>query len=74
VLPGRALQVVIVGILALAGIPGLLAGFGGWAWWLDLFAHFRLQYAAALLLALVLAAVARRWWLAVVAALLLTRT
>lgn len=71
VLSGRALQVVIVGLLLGAGAAGVLALFGAWAWWLDLFAHFRLQYAAALLLALGLAAAARRWRLALVAALLL---
>lgn len=70
-LSGRALRVVIVGLLILAGVPGVLALFGAWAWWLDLFAHFRLQYTAALLLALGLAAAARRWRLALLAALLL---
>jgi len=67
----RALRVVIVGLLLGTGVSGLLAWFGAWAWWLDLFAHFRLQYSIALLLALGLAVVARRWRLALVAALLL---
>ncbi len=70
-LSGRALQVVIIALLLLAGAPGLLALLGAWAWWLDLAAHFRLQYAGALLLALGLAAAARRWRLTLVAALLL---
>ncbi|MBA3545095.1 MAG: endonuclease/exonuclease/phosphatase family protein [Nannocystis sp.] len=69
-LSSRALQVFIIALL-LAGIPGLLGYFGAWAWWFDLAAHFRLQYAAALLLALGLAAAARRWRLALAAALLL---
>lgn len=71
VLSGRALRVVIVGLLVLAGVPGVLAWFGAWAWWLDLFAHFRLQYTAALVPALALALAARRWRLALLAALLL---
>jgi endonuclease/exonuclease/phosphatase (EEP) superfamily protein YafD len=67
----RALQIAIVGIFLGAGVPGLLALLGPWAWWLDLLAHFRLQYTAALLLALLLATAARRWRLALLGALLL---
>jgi hypothetical protein len=70
-LSGRALQVVIIALLLLAGAPGLLALLGAWAWWLDLAAHFRVQYAGALLLALGLAAAARRWRLTLVLAALL---
>ena len=67
----RGLQIFIITLLLLAGIPGLLGLLGAWAWWLDLAAHFRGQYAAALLLALGLAAAARHWRLALAATLLL---
>jgi len=68
---GRAPQILIITLLLAAGLPSLLGLLGGWAWWLDLAAHFRLQYAGALLLALGLAAAARRRGLALAAALLL---
>lgn len=61
----------LLAVVGLAGF-GTVAGFlGAWAWWLDLFAHFRLQYAVVLAAAGVLAAVARWWWSAGGAAVLL---
>ena len=62
-----------VSALLLVG-GGLGLGFGllgVFAWWLDLFAHFRLQYAGMFGLSLVLAGLARRGSLAATAALLL---
>lgn len=44
---------------------------GGWAWWLDLFAHFRLQTVVALAVALLLAAAARHRPMVAAAGLLL---
>lgn len=68
---GRVLVVVIV-LLLLGGGLGLGLGLlGAFAWWLDLFAHFRVQCAGALGLALVLAGLARRGSLAATAGLLL---
>lgn len=68
---GRAVVLVIV-LLLLGGGLGLGLGLlGSFAWWLDLFAHFRVQCAGALALALVLAALARRGSLAATAGLLL---
>lgn len=54
-----------------AGLASGLGLLGRWAWWLDLFAHFQLQCAAALLLALLLALLARRRRLALAAGVLL---
>jgi endonuclease/exonuclease/phosphatase (EEP) superfamily protein YafD len=52
-----------VSLLALVALwSALLAGsLGGWLWWLDLFSHFRLQYAAGFA-ALTLLALSLRWW------------
>ena len=59
-------------VLVVGGGVGLGLGLlGAFAWWLDLFAHFRVQYAGALLLALLLAGLRRRGSLAAVAGLLL---
>jgi endonuclease/exonuclease/phosphatase (EEP) superfamily protein YafD len=47
---------------------GTLAGFlGAWAWWLDLFAHFRLQYLLVLLVAAAVLCARRRTTWAIVA-------
>ena len=59
-------------LLLVGGGLGLGLGLlGVFAWWLDLFAHFRLQYAGMFGLSLVLAGLARRGSLAATAALLL---
>lgn len=71
VLLARALRVLVAATLVGAGVPGVLGVFGAWSWWLDLCAHFRVQYAGALLLALALAAGLRRWRLLAVGAPLL---
>lgn len=67
----RALVVMIVLLLAGGGLGLGLGLLGSFAWWLDLFAHFRVQCAGALGLALVLAGLARRGSLAATAGLLL---
>jgi endonuclease/exonuclease/phosphatase (EEP) superfamily protein YafD len=58
---------VAVGGLAVATVAGFL---GGWAWWLDLFAHFRVQYLATGLALAFAALLVRRRWAAVAAAAL----
>jgi endonuclease/exonuclease/phosphatase (EEP) superfamily protein YafD len=67
----RAIVVVIVLLLAGGGLGLGLGLLGSFAWWLDLFAHFRIQCAGALGLALVLAGLTRRGSLAATAGLLL---
>lgn len=53
---------------AIGGWLGLLVGFAGrWAWPLDLFSHFRIQYAVVLALACVALALLRRPRIAVIA-------
>ena len=67
----RALRIVVVGLLAGTGLASVLGRGGAWLWWLDLFAHFRIHYAALLLICLVLAALLRSRRLVVVAGVLL---
>lgn len=62
-----ALPALVAG-LALATVAGFA---GGWGWWLDLFSHFRLHYAAAALILATAALWRRRRWTAAVAAALL---
>jgi endonuclease/exonuclease/phosphatase (EEP) superfamily protein YafD len=71
VLLERALRGLVILTIAGTGLASLLGRFGAWAWWLDLFAHFRVQYFLALVFALVLAAVVRRRRLLVIAGALL---
>lgn len=67
----RVLVPVIVVLLVGGGLGLGLGLLGAFAWWLDLFAHFRVQCAGVLGLALVLAGLCRRGSLAATAALLL---
>ena len=60
VLLERALRALVGLMIGGIGVASVLGRLGAWAWWLDLFAHFRVQYALGLLLALALAAIARR--------------
>lgn len=56
----------IVGTFAgfLVGIISTFAGFlGGFAWWLDLASHFRVQYLLLFALLAVFFALRRRWWM-----------
>ena len=57
----------LVSGLALATVAGFV---GGWAWWFDLFSHFRVHYAAAATILMAAALWRRRWTAAVAAALL----
>lgn len=70
VLLDRVLRGFAVVLTAGAGLGLGLGLLGGAVWWLDLFAHFRLQAVAGLLLALLLAAAARAWRVAAVAGVL----
>ncbi len=67
----RALKSVVLALIVGPGVAGLLGLLGRWAWWLDLFAHFRLQCAAVLALALALALLRRARALALLAGALL---
>lgn len=67
----RVFVPVIVLLLVGGGLGLGLGLLGAFAWWLDLFAHFRIQCAGVLALALVLAGLCRRGSLAATAALLL---
>lgn len=68
---GRAGRVVgrvadtLSGLALVAGALATLAGFlGAWSWALDLFSHFRVQYALLLLGVAVVGALRRRRWIA----------
>jgi len=71
VLLARALRIVVVGLLAGTGLVSVIGRGGAWVWWLDLFAHFRIHYAALLLICFVLASALRSRRLVVVAGVLL---
>jgi endonuclease/exonuclease/phosphatase (EEP) superfamily protein YafD len=67
---GRGRRLALIAQVAVAGIAAAtLAGFGATGWWpLELFSHFRLQYAAAaVLLAAALTALRRPRWVALAA-------
>jgi len=67
----RAPQILVVGLIAGTGLASVLGRGGAWVWWLDLLAHFRIQYAALLLISLALAAALRSRRLVIAAAALL---
>src|SRR5687768_13456753 len=70
VLVDRSLRGFALMLTVGAGLALLLGLLGGWLWWFDLFAHFRLHCAGALLLALAVAAARRARRLTIAAGLL----
>lgn len=67
----RVSMILVACVIAGTGVASGLGLLGGWAWWLDLFAHFRVQYAGLLLLASLLAlALGHLRWMIVAIALL----